>query len=307
MSMPNDQRARRPETWGRGAHPGTCLQASIASTGRRPVRPPGRSVRPQRRRLRRRAVPDRPRRGGRTGPVVEPAATCGTPSTSSASAPSGFWTIAADPSFGVPLWDENVVAEVRSYDQLSTGRGPDRTHRRGRRLATAASRGTPRRVDPPRRGRDHLRLRRRAAERPRGLPPPLGRPAGAPRARLRPAALTRMSAGHASASMEASKTSATSGQQRDAEPENRRGGKFRPLAHGVGARCGRHRRGPGLHASSLRRSTSRSSWPSVPGDPPDADDRCGCPRPRRPDEVGGHRARAPRPVQGPSVVRPPGA
>ena len=30
-----------------------------------------------------------------------------------------LWTISADPSFGVPPWDENVMAEVRSYDQLS--------------------------------------------------------------------------------------------------------------------------------------------------------------------------------------------
>jgi hypothetical protein len=30
-----------------------------------------------------------------------------------------LWTISADPSFGVPIWDENVVAEVRSYDELS--------------------------------------------------------------------------------------------------------------------------------------------------------------------------------------------
>jgi hypothetical protein len=30
-----------------------------------------------------------------------------------------LWTISADPSFGVPSWDENVVAEVRSYDELS--------------------------------------------------------------------------------------------------------------------------------------------------------------------------------------------
>ncbi len=30
-----------------------------------------------------------------------------------------LWTISADPSFGVPSWDENVVAEVRSYDDLS--------------------------------------------------------------------------------------------------------------------------------------------------------------------------------------------
>jgi hypothetical protein len=30
-----------------------------------------------------------------------------------------LWTISADPSFGVPTWDENVLADVRSYDQLS--------------------------------------------------------------------------------------------------------------------------------------------------------------------------------------------
>ncbi len=30
-----------------------------------------------------------------------------------------LWTISADPSFGVPTWDENVVAQVRSYDALS--------------------------------------------------------------------------------------------------------------------------------------------------------------------------------------------
>ncbi len=30
-----------------------------------------------------------------------------------------LWTISADPTFGVPAWDENVVAEVRAYDELS--------------------------------------------------------------------------------------------------------------------------------------------------------------------------------------------
>ena len=30
-----------------------------------------------------------------------------------------LWTISADPAFGVPAWDENIVAEVRSYDELS--------------------------------------------------------------------------------------------------------------------------------------------------------------------------------------------
>jgi hypothetical protein len=30
-----------------------------------------------------------------------------------------LWTLDADRTFGVPIWDENVVAGVRSYDQLS--------------------------------------------------------------------------------------------------------------------------------------------------------------------------------------------
>jgi hypothetical protein len=30
-----------------------------------------------------------------------------------------LWTLSADPSFGVPSWDENVVAETRCYDELS--------------------------------------------------------------------------------------------------------------------------------------------------------------------------------------------
>jgi hypothetical protein len=30
-----------------------------------------------------------------------------------------FWTISADPAFGVPAFDENVLAESRSYDDLS--------------------------------------------------------------------------------------------------------------------------------------------------------------------------------------------
>ena len=30
-----------------------------------------------------------------------------------------LWTISADPSFGVPEWDEKDVAEVRTYDALS--------------------------------------------------------------------------------------------------------------------------------------------------------------------------------------------
>jgi hypothetical protein len=30
-----------------------------------------------------------------------------------------LWTVSVDPSFGVPDWDENLVAEVRAYDSLS--------------------------------------------------------------------------------------------------------------------------------------------------------------------------------------------
>ncbi len=30
-----------------------------------------------------------------------------------------LWTLGADPGFGVPEWDENVLAEVRRYDSLS--------------------------------------------------------------------------------------------------------------------------------------------------------------------------------------------
>jgi hypothetical protein len=30
-----------------------------------------------------------------------------------------LWTISADPTFGVPCWDENVMADARSYDELS--------------------------------------------------------------------------------------------------------------------------------------------------------------------------------------------
>jgi hypothetical protein len=30
-----------------------------------------------------------------------------------------LWTIGADPGYGVPAWDENVMAEVRAYDALS--------------------------------------------------------------------------------------------------------------------------------------------------------------------------------------------
>jgi hypothetical protein len=34
-----------------------------------------------------------------------------------------FWTLRVDASFGVPAWEENATAEVRSYDQLSPKAG----------------------------------------------------------------------------------------------------------------------------------------------------------------------------------------
>lgn len=30
-----------------------------------------------------------------------------------------LWTVSVDPTYGVPAWDENAVADVRSYDLLS--------------------------------------------------------------------------------------------------------------------------------------------------------------------------------------------
>jgi hypothetical protein len=30
-----------------------------------------------------------------------------------------LWTLSADPAYGVPAWDENLIAEVRAYDSLS--------------------------------------------------------------------------------------------------------------------------------------------------------------------------------------------
>ena len=30
-----------------------------------------------------------------------------------------LWTVSVDPSFGVPEWDENIIADVRVYDSLS--------------------------------------------------------------------------------------------------------------------------------------------------------------------------------------------
>ncbi len=29
--------------------------------------------------------------------------------------PERLWTLSADPNFGVPSWDENAIAEERSY------------------------------------------------------------------------------------------------------------------------------------------------------------------------------------------------
>ena len=86
-----------------------------------------------------------------------------------------LWTIAADPSYGVPTWDENVVAVVRSYDQLSPIVGLIALIAAADSVANGSLRGATRRVDPTSRGGHDLRIRRRPAERPRGLPPPVGR------------------------------------------------------------------------------------------------------------------------------------
>ena len=92
-----------------------------------------------------------------------------------------LWTISADPAFGVPSWDENVVAEVRSYDALSPVVGLIALHRRGPCLARGRDGSSTRRHDGSLRGRADRRLRHRAAQRPRGLPSPVGRPTGTSR------------------------------------------------------------------------------------------------------------------------------
>ena len=91
-----------------------------------------------------------------------------------------LWTISADPSFGVPTWDENELADVRSYDELSPSSASLRADLRGRRLADS-SRSRPRTTSPPAPGGLSSRLRRRPAQHARGPPSPVGhttRPGG---------------------------------------------------------------------------------------------------------------------------------
>ena len=86
-----------------------------------------------------------------------------------------LWTISADPSYGVPVWDENVMAEVRSYDDLSPVVGLVALVEAAYAWRQAAIEAPQDAETPhPEVGR-HLCLRRRAAKRPRGAPPPLGR------------------------------------------------------------------------------------------------------------------------------------
>ena len=85
-----------------------------------------------------------------------------------------LWTISVDASFGVPIWDENVMAGVRSYDSLSPvvglialDRSRQRLEGRRRRIASGRAHAAPR-------GRHHRRVRRRATKCARGAAPPLG-------------------------------------------------------------------------------------------------------------------------------------
>ena len=81
-----------------------------------------------------------------------PAATCGTPSTSCDSVPSACGRSAPTLPSGCPIWDENVVADVRSYDELSPVVGlialiaaaDDVAHRIARSTPRCARRRTPR-------------------------------------------------------------------------------------------------------------------------------------------------------------------
>ena len=89
-----------------------------------------------------------------------------------------LWTISADPAFGVPAWDENIVAEVRSYDELSPIVGLIALLSAADGVAHGSVRSTARRDDTAPRVRRDLCLRCRPTKCPRGLPPPVGRPTG---------------------------------------------------------------------------------------------------------------------------------
>lgn len=86
--------------------------------GRGRLRGVGRPVCPQHRCLRRRALTNRPGGGrGTRPPVRQPLRVAHRRCVRFGTV--RLWTITADPTFGVPSWDENVVADVRSYDHLS--------------------------------------------------------------------------------------------------------------------------------------------------------------------------------------------
>ena len=85
-----------------------------------------------------------------------------------------LWTISADPSFGVPVWDENVVASVRSYDSLSPVVGLIALDRSGQRVEGRSARRATRRPHTAPGSRHDQRVRRRAAKCTRSATPPLG-------------------------------------------------------------------------------------------------------------------------------------
>ena len=149
-----------------------------------------------------------------------------------------------------------------------------RPHRRGRRVADRCARSTPRRLDPHPEAGAHLRVRHRAAQRARGVPSPLGRPAGSSRPTRVPERRPRPA-------------SATMGRRSDPEdptdledkvtpsPRTRMPSRTRPArssspeASNAGAASRRSAlsapASPGAcRTSSLRRRTSPSSWPPSP-------------------------------------------
>jgi hypothetical protein len=89
-----------------------------------------------------------------------------------------LWTIGADPAVGVPAWDENVNAEVRSYDDLSPDSRPDRAERRCASVAASCLGSAPWCGDGTPRGRRNLCVRGRPAQRPRGVSSRVERSAG---------------------------------------------------------------------------------------------------------------------------------
>ena len=93
-----------------------------------------------------------------------------------------IWTISADPDFGVPEWDENVVALVRSYDALSPVVGLIALIAAADAWRTVALEAPHDVSTAASRGRVPVRVRRGPAQLARGVSPPVGRPARAPAA-----------------------------------------------------------------------------------------------------------------------------